>query len=119
MPSVSRSITDYSRLSAYGGNGMSFAGSDGRTANFTIDGANFNNNFGLSSNLPGGGNPVSIERLTKFRLSYLRLMYARPTSSVAVSMPLPNQVPILTKVQLIFITRMKTCAVMPLIVKQS
>ena len=36
MPSVSRSITDYSRLSAYGGNGMSFAGSDGRTANFTI-----------------------------------------------------------------------------------
>lgn len=25
MPSVSRSITDYSRLSAYGGNGMSFA----------------------------------------------------------------------------------------------
>ena len=63
MPSVSRSITDYSRLSAYGGNGMSFAGSDGRTANFTIDGANFNNNFGLSSNLPGGGNPVSIEAI--------------------------------------------------------
>ncbi len=68
MPSVSRSITDYSRLSAYGGNGMSFAGSDGRTANFTIDGANFNNNFGLSSNLPGGGNPVSIEAIDEIQV---------------------------------------------------
>ena len=68
MPSISRSITDYSRLSAYGGNGMSFAGSDGRTANFTIDGANFNNNFGLSSNLPGGGNPVSIEAIDEIQV---------------------------------------------------
>ena len=43
LPTVSRSITDVTRLSPYGGNGMSFAGSDGRTANFTVDGANFNN----------------------------------------------------------------------------
>ena len=42
---------------------MSFAGQDGRTANFTVDGANFNNNFGLSSNLPGGGNPISIDAI--------------------------------------------------------
>ena len=48
IPTVSRSITDVTRLSPYGGNGMSFAGADGRTANFTVDGANFNNNFGLS-----------------------------------------------------------------------
>ena len=68
MPSVSRSITDYSRLSAYGGNGMSFAGSDGRTANFTIDGANFNNNFGLSSNLPGGGNPISMDAIEEVQV---------------------------------------------------
>ena len=47
------------RLSPYGGSGMSFVGTDGRTANFTVDGANFNNNFGLSSALPGGGNPIS------------------------------------------------------------
>lgn len=52
MPSISRSITDVARLSPYGGNGMSFAGTDGRTANFTVDGANFNNNFGLSDKLP-------------------------------------------------------------------
>ena len=59
MPSVSRSITDIAKMSPYGGNGMSFSGADGRNANFTVDGANFNNNFGLSSSLPGGGSPIS------------------------------------------------------------
>ena len=68
MPTVSRSITDYTRLSPYGGNGMTFAGADGRTANFTVDGANFNNNFGLSSNLPGGGNPISIEAIEEMQV---------------------------------------------------
>ena len=68
MPTVSRSITDFTRLSPYGGNGMSFAGADGRTANFTVDGANFNNNFGLSSNLPGGGNPISIDAIEEMQV---------------------------------------------------
>ena len=68
MPTVSRSLTEFTRLSPYGGNGMSFGGSDGRTANFTIDGANFNNNFGLSSNLPGGGNPVSIDAIEEMQV---------------------------------------------------
>lgn len=68
MPTVSRSITDFTRLSPYGGNGMSFAGADGRTANFTVDGANFNNNFGLSSNLPGGGNPISIDAIEELQV---------------------------------------------------
>ena len=68
MPSVSRSITDYTRLSPYGGNGMSFAGADGRTANFTVDGADFNNNFGLSSNLPGGGSPISIDAIQEMQV---------------------------------------------------
>ncbi|MEE1316889.1 MAG: TonB-dependent receptor, partial [Prevotella sp.] len=68
MPSVTRSITDYTRLSPYGGNGMTFAGADGRTANFTVDGANFNNNFGLSDNLPGGGNPISIDAIEEMQV---------------------------------------------------
>ena len=68
MPSVSRSITDYTRLSPYGGNGMSFAGADGRTANFTVDGADFNNNFGLSSALPGGGSPISIDAIQEMQV---------------------------------------------------
>ena len=61
IPTVNRSITDVTRLSPYGGNGMSFAGSDGRTANF-------NNNFGLSSNLPGGGNPISIDAIEELQV---------------------------------------------------
>ncbi len=68
LPTVSRSITDVTRLSPYGGNGMSFAGADGRTANFTVDGANFNNNFGLSSNLPGGGSPISIDAIEEMQV---------------------------------------------------
>ena len=68
LPTVSRSIIDITRLSPYGGNGMSFAGADGRTANFTVDGANFNNNFGLSDRLPGGGNPISIEAIEELQV---------------------------------------------------
>ncbi len=68
LPTVSRSITDVTRLSPYGGNGMSFAGADGRTANFTVDGANFNNNFGLSDGLPGGGNPISIDAIEEMQV---------------------------------------------------
>ncbi len=68
LPSVSRSIIDVTRLSPYGGNGMSFGGTDGRTANFTVDGANFNNNFGLSSGLPGGGSPISLEAIEELQV---------------------------------------------------
>lgn len=68
MPTISRSITDITRLSPYGGNGMNFAGADGRTANFTVDGANFNNNFGLSSKLPGGGNPISLDAIEELQV---------------------------------------------------
>ena len=68
LPTVTRSLTDVTRLSPYGGNGMSFAGTDGRLANFTVDGANFNNNFGLSDGLPGGGNPISIEAIEEMQV---------------------------------------------------
>ena len=68
LPSVSRDILDVTRLSPYGGNGMTFMGADNRSSNFTIDGANFNDNFGLSGNLPGGGNPVSIDAIEEMQV---------------------------------------------------
>lgn len=68
LPSVSRSLTDLTRLSPYGGDGMTFSGSDGRTANFTVDGADFNNNFGLNAGLPGGGNPISIDAIEEMQV---------------------------------------------------
>ena len=67
MPTISRGIQDVTRLSPYS-NGMGFAGGDGRSTNFTVDGANFNNNFGLSSSLPGGGNPISLDAIEEVQV---------------------------------------------------
>ena len=67
MPTAYRSITDITRLSPYA-NGMNIAGGDGRSTNFTLDGANMNNNFGLSSSLPGGGTPVSIDAIDEIQV---------------------------------------------------
>ncbi|MFB6342342.1 TonB-dependent receptor domain-containing protein [Saccharicrinis sp. FJH62] len=67
MPTINRSVSDIARLSPFT-NGMSIAGGDGRSTNFTVDGANFNNNFGLSSNLPGGGNPISLDAIEEVQV---------------------------------------------------
>lgn len=68
LPTISRSIGDIAKLSPYYGGSNSFAGGNGKSANFTLDGANLNNNFGLSSDLPGGGSPVSMEALDEVQL---------------------------------------------------
>ncbi|MFY0254616.1 carboxypeptidase regulatory-like domain-containing protein [Chitinophaga sp. 30R24] len=62
LPSVSRSITDFTRLTPQA-NGNNFGGRDGRYNNLQVDGANLNNNFGLSNDpLPGGGaSPISLD----------------------------------------------------------
>ena len=67
MPTVNRSIADIAKLSPYS-NGMSIAGGDGRSTNFTVDGANFNNNFGLSSSLPAGGSPISLDAIEEVQV---------------------------------------------------
>tara|TARA_R110002049_G_scaffold309132_1_gene517447 strand:+ start:2973 stop:6257 length:3285 start_codon:yes stop_codon:yes gene_type:complete len=67
MPTINRSISDIARISPYA-NGMSIAGGDGRSTNFTVDGSNFNNNFGLSSSLPGGGNPISLDAIEEVQV---------------------------------------------------
>lgn len=64
MPTISRSINDFTRVTPQA-NGTSFAGRDGRFNNTQVDGANLNNNFGLSSDpFPGGGaSPISIDAI--------------------------------------------------------
>lgn len=64
IPTISRSITDLSRLTPQS-QGNSFGGRDGRFNSITVDGAAFNNNFGLSSNpLPGGeAQPISLDAI--------------------------------------------------------
>ena len=68
LPTISRSIGDIAKLSPYYGGSNSFGGSSGRMSNFTLDGANLNNNFGLSANLPGGGNPVSMDAIDEVQV---------------------------------------------------
>lgn len=70
LPSINRSITDFTKLSPQS-NGNSFAGRDGRYNNITIDGANFNNNFGLSSkSLPGGdAQPISLDAIEEISIN--------------------------------------------------
>lgn len=62
LPTISRSITDFTRLTPQA-NGNNFGGRDGRYNNLQVDGANLNNNFGLSNDpLPGGGaSPISLD----------------------------------------------------------
>ncbi|WP_229239067.1 TonB-dependent receptor domain-containing protein [Emticicia sp. C21] len=70
LPTISRSINDFTRLTPQS-NGTSFAGRDNRFNNITIDGANFNNNFGVSdANLPGGSaQPISLDAIEEVQVN--------------------------------------------------
>ncbi len=68
MPTVSRSINDITRLTPQA-NGNQIAGGNYRQNYFTVDGAQFNNAFGIGSNLPGGGNPISIDALDQISVN--------------------------------------------------
>jgi len=69
LPTITRSITDFTRITPQA-NGTSFAGRDNRLNNVTVDGANLNNNFGLSSDLlPGGGNPIALDAFSEISVN--------------------------------------------------
>ncbi len=71
LPSVSQRLQDIVRLTPqYGGN-MSFAGQDTRMNNITVDGAYFNNSFGLR-NTPGdtsGVAPISLDAIEQIQVN--------------------------------------------------
>ena len=70
LPQISRSVTEFTRLTPQS-NGTSFAGRDSRYNNLQIDGANFNNGFGLSGNpLPGGNaQPISLDAIEEISVN--------------------------------------------------
>ncbi|MCU0375331.1 MAG: carboxypeptidase-like regulatory domain-containing protein, partial [Chitinophagaceae bacterium] len=70
LPTINRSIGDFTRITPQA-NGNSFAGRDARLNNIQIDGANLNNNFGLSTDpLPGGVNqPISIDAIEEISVN--------------------------------------------------
>ncbi len=70
LPTVSRGITDFTRLTPQAGSENGFAGRDGRYNNLMIDGANYNNRFGLSTKLPGGdAQPISLDAIQELTVN--------------------------------------------------
>lgn len=71
LPNINRNISNVATLTPQAGGGNSFAGRDGRYNNIQIDGASFNNNFGLSSSpLPGGSvQPISIDAIDEISVN--------------------------------------------------
>jgi hypothetical protein len=68
LPTLSRSLNDLIRLAPQA-NGTSIGGGNFRQNNITVDGADFNNNFGIGGNLPANGNPVSIDALEEISVN--------------------------------------------------
>ena len=70
LPQINRSVTEFTRLTPQA-NGNSFAGRDSRYNNFQVDGANFNNGFGLSGNALPGGNaqPISLDAIEQISVN--------------------------------------------------
>jgi hypothetical protein len=68
MPSISRNINDLARATPQA-NGSSIGGGNFRQNFVTVDGSDFNNSFGIGSNLPAGGAPISVDALEEISVS--------------------------------------------------
>ena len=75
LPTISRSADDYLRLAPSASatyNGISFAGRNGQYNNFSLDGAVFNNPFGLDAPTPGGqtnAQPISLDAIDQIQVN--------------------------------------------------
>ena len=75
MPTISRSADDFTRLTPSASstfNGTSFAGRNGQYNNYSLDGAVFNNPFGLDAPTPGGqssSQPISLDAIDQIQVN--------------------------------------------------
>ncbi|MEO5563164.1 MAG: carboxypeptidase regulatory-like domain-containing protein, partial [Chitinophagaceae bacterium] len=70
LPTINRSFQDFTKLTP-SANGPSFGGRNGLYNNITVDGANFNNVFGLSGVLGGqtSSQPISLDAIEQIQVS--------------------------------------------------
>ena len=71
LPTISRSTNDFTRLEPTASGG-SFGGRNDQYNNFSLDGAIFNNPFGLDAAQPGGqtdANPISIDAIEQIQVT--------------------------------------------------
>jgi len=70
LPTLNRSFDDFTRLTPQA-NGQSFGGRSSSFNNITIDGAIFNNAFGLQSTVGGqaGAQPISLDAIDQIQVS--------------------------------------------------
>jgi hypothetical protein len=74
VPTLNRSLSDYTKLSPYASGSGSFGGRPAYATNISIDGANFNNNFGLNNNtMPGpsatSADPISMDAIEEMQVA--------------------------------------------------
>ena len=74
VPSATRNLEDFLTLTPQGSTvsgAFAVGGGNFRQTNITVDGAQFNNTFGLSTSgiLPGGGRPISMDALEQISVS--------------------------------------------------
>lgn len=69
LPTTSRSLSDFTKLTPMS-SGNNFAGTSYRYNNITVDGASFNNSFGLASSLGGqtGVEPIALESIDQIQV---------------------------------------------------
>ncbi len=71
LPTIKRSVSDYTRLNPMSGNDGSFGGRNSRFNNFALNGAIFVNPFGLDASTPGGqsdAQPVSLDAIEQVQV---------------------------------------------------
>lgn len=74
IPTLNRGIGDITKLSPYASGTGSFGGRPAYATNITVDGANFNNNFGLNNNsMPGpsasSADPISMDAIEELQVA--------------------------------------------------
>ena len=72
LPTITRSLNDVLALtpqSAATSNGLAIGGGNYRQSYVTVDGAAFNNAFGIGGNLPAGGSPISLDAIESMTIN--------------------------------------------------